>query len=80
MSDRDQDESRRILKQIQGESEVGGLAHRTADRLHDHLTARDADPDDTVEKWGTRIGRAIGALVTVAVIIFVIRALSGTGG
>ncbi|RFC68548.1 MULTISPECIES: hypothetical protein [Mesorhizobium] len=59
-------ESRRILGQIEQEA---GYARR----LKNHLNAADADQDDRIETWGTRIGRTIGFLVTIAVILLFIR-------
>ncbi|MCO5064416.1 MAG: hypothetical protein M9924_08350 [Rhizobiaceae bacterium] len=64
-------ESRRIIGQIEQESGYG----RAAGRLQAHLTAADADQSDAIETWGTRIGRAIGFVVTVVVIILFIRFL-----
>lgn len=62
-------ESRRILGQIEQESGYG----RATRRLRNHLGAADADQDDRIETWGTRIGRAIGFGATIVIILFFIR-------
>jgi hypothetical protein len=63
-------ESRRILDRVAREADSSGLAlvGRTVERTRDHLTAADADGNDWAELWGTRIGRGIAALLTVALI------------
>ncbi len=67
-------ESRRILDRIarDADSSPSPLVSRTAKRTRDHLTASDADPADPIEYWGTRIGRAIGLIVTVGVIVWLV--------
>ena len=69
-------ESRRIIERISRETEAGGLVQRTTRRAQDHLAATDADPADKIEQWGTRIGRAIAALFTIAVIIWALMYLA----
>ncbi|PLP56763.1 hypothetical protein CYK37_23410 [Mesorhizobium loti] len=61
-ADRDSEhESRRILDRIARETEPGGLP---SDRHgHDHS---DFDP---IEYWGTRIGRVLGLVLTIAIVI-----------
>jgi len=61
-------ESRRILGQIEEES---GYARR----LKNHLNAADADQNDRIETWGTRIGRTIGFIATIVIILLFIRYL-----
>lgn len=61
-------ESRRILDRIARETDPAGFADRAVLRARGHLEARDADHGDWAELWGTRIGRTVGALITVAVI------------
>lgn len=65
-------ESRRIIERVSREIEAGGFVQRTAQRAQNHLSATDADPDDRIEQWGTRIGRLIAALVTIAAIVSVL--------
>ena len=68
----DERESRRILERVAREAEAGGIVQRTTRRAQDHLAATDVDPGDRIEQWGTRIGRLIAALVSIAVIVAVI--------
>lgn len=67
-------ESRRILDRVAREADSGAspLVSRTTRRVHDHLTAADADPADRIEYWGTRIGRAIGLVVTIGLIVWLV--------
>jgi hypothetical protein len=65
-------ESRRTLDRIASETDPGGFAGRTVLRARDHREASDAD---WAEVWGTRIGRAIGILITVAVIAWALSLL-----
>ena len=64
-------ESRRILDRVAREGQAG-LLGRSAARAQGHLSAADADQNDPIEVWGTRIGRAIGILVIVAFFIWLI--------
>jgi len=63
-------ESRRILDRVAREE--AGLLGRSASRARGHLTAADADQNDRIEVWGTRIGRAIGILVIVAFCVWLV--------
>ena len=64
-------ESRRILDRVARE-EQSGLLGRSAARAQGHFAAVDADQNDRIEVWGTRIGRAIGILVIVAFFVWLI--------
>ena len=68
----DERESRRILERVAREAEGAGIVQRAAQRAQNHLAATDVDPDDKIEQWGTRIGRSIAALVSIAVIAAVL--------
>ena len=70
--DEDQRESRRILERVGRESEAGSLAARTARRARDHVTAVDADRDDWTEVWGTRIGRVLGIVIVLMLMLWLI--------
>lgn len=66
-------ESRRILDRVAREAEGGGsLISRTAQRVRGHMTAEDADKADWAEYWGTRIGRGLGILFVVALLVWFI--------
>jgi hypothetical protein len=72
--DENRTESRRILDRVSREAEAGGRSaiDRAAKRAGDHLAARDVDRDDWAEYWGTRIGRTIGAVFLVGVIVWLV--------
>jgi hypothetical protein len=65
-------ESRRILDRVGHEAEAGGasIVKRTVRRAQDHVSAADAEADDPIEVWGTRIGRTLGMAVTIGLIIW----------
>jgi hypothetical protein len=65
-------ESRRILKGIAGEAEVSGTSFvdRMAQRTRDHLNAADADPSDRIDYIGTRIGRVLGPVIAIALVVW----------
>ncbi len=63
-------ESRRILERVARDAQSNGLLGRTMDRARNHIGAADADQRDRIEVWGTRIGRAIGAVVVCALLFW----------
>jgi len=64
-------ESRRILERVAREEPSGmGLLGRGAERARGHLAADDADQNDWIEIWGTRIGRALGMVAIVAFLVW----------
>lgn len=68
-----QDESRRILDRVTRESEAApSLLGSATKRMRDHLSAADTDPADRIEYWGTRVGRGLGLLITLAIIVALI--------
>ena len=74
-------ESRRILERVSQEAESGGrsVVDRAARRARDHVTAADVDQDDWVEYGGTRIGRTLGALALVGLIVWLVLYLARGG-
>ena len=66
------EESRRILDRIARESDGGSLMARTTQRAHDHLTAADADRSDWIEHLGTRIGRILGLVITIGLVVWLV--------
>lgn len=70
-------ESRRILERIEHEnvSTGGNWFLRTATRARVHFSGADKEKDDPIELWGTRIGRAIGFVIFVALVIVFVRAV-----
>jgi hypothetical protein len=72
---RDNDnESRRIVERVARETDPGGTSFiaRTAKGAHDHITAADADRSDPIEYWGTRIGRALGLIIAIGLLIWLV--------
>ncbi|RLP26376.1 hypothetical protein D8676_09965 [Mesorhizobium sp. YM1C-6-2] len=67
-------ESRRILDRVSREAESGGrsVIDRAARRARDHVTAADVDHEDWVEYWGTRIGRILGLVLLVGLIVWLV--------
>jgi hypothetical protein len=70
-------ESRRILDRVAREADSHGLAllGRTVERTRTHLSAGDAEQGDWIELWGTRIGRTIGAVLTIALLAWAVSVL-----
>lgn len=67
-------EAERTLRRVDMEAEALGTSTlaRTANRARDHLNASDADPDDPIEVWGTRIGRIGGAIFAIILVLWLI--------
>jgi len=65
-------ESKRILERVSREAESG--ARSTVDhavqRARDHVSDADVDQRDPIEYWGTRIGRVLGIVVAVGLIVW----------
>ncbi|TYC53718.1 hypothetical protein FMN50_14845 [Rhodobacterales bacterium] len=71
------DEKRRkeaieTLHKAQAESETvaGSTFVRIADRTKGHLGAADKDPNDPIEVWGSRIGRGLGVIFAIGLVIY----------
>lgn len=58
-----QTESRRIIERTAAESDASMMR-----RARDHMTGGDADENDHIEVWGTRIGRWLGLVLLVYLI------------
>ena len=70
-------ESRRILDRVAREEHSAlGFLGRGTERARGHLNADDADQNDWIEVWGTRIGRIIGMLIVAAFLVWVVFYLS----
>lgn len=67
-------ESEQILARIKLESGSGVKTALTRgfNESRDHIKARDSDSDDPVEVWATRTGRALGLIIMVAMIVWLI--------
>jgi hypothetical protein len=79
--DDDDAESRRILRRIAGESEPGGgsFAARAAKGTLDRVLARDADRSDAIEYWGTRVGRVLGLVLALGLMVWLVVFLTRGG-
>lgn len=72
-----QAESKSILDRIKREagSDAATFLGGTARRTGEHLAAHDADPDDRIELWGTRIGRMLGLVIMIGLFVWLILTL-----
>lgn len=62
-------EARRILKQIDQEVDPSrSMLERSGKRVRDHMSAADADQDDSSELWGTRVGRVLSLVLLVVLV------------
>ena len=62
----DESESRSILKRLAGETDAGSAARAVPPE------GQAPQPDyDPIEYWGTRIGRGLGLVITVALIAWI---------
>ena len=68
-------ESKRILERVARESETIGTSSvkRVAERVKGHLSAQDTDENQWAELWGKRIGRTLGAVFVIVLIIHLLR-------
>ncbi|WP_321334025.1 hypothetical protein [Breoghania sp.] len=68
-------EAQQALERVQGDSETLGTSSftRVAERTRDHFSARDKQAeDDPIEVWGTRIGRGLGFVFAIALVIYLV--------
>jgi len=70
-----QAESRRILERLAREAEADGVPARLARRGRDQPGAGDQDNEDWAEYWGTRIGRGLGVVLLVGLLIWIVLSL-----
>ena len=70
----DDSESRRIIERVANESGPGGTSFitRAAKGARDHVTAAEADRSDPIEVWGTRIGRTLGLIFALGLLIWLV--------
>ena len=64
--------ARRDLNRVGAESDTIGssAAARMATKIENRFKASDVDPDDPIEVWGTRIGRGLGLLFAIALVLY----------
>ncbi|MCO4317448.1 hypothetical protein M8997_009660 [Phyllobacterium sp. 21LDTY02-6] len=73
--DKNDNDAARILDRVARESSSDGRS--LASRTRGHFSARDADPADSIEVWGTRIGRLLGLLVLIAMFVWLMASIFG---
>ncbi len=63
-------EAERILSRAELDSETVGSSSlaRSAQKTRDHFLGKDTDPDDPIEKWGTRIGRLLSIVIVLVLV------------
>ena len=66
------DEARRDLERLGSQGEVVGTSAmaRAAKKAGDHLSGADAPENDPIEIWGTRIGRGLGVVFFIGLVIY----------
>lgn len=68
-----QEEAQRILDRLEREQTgAEGIVRRGFFRTTQHLAAADAPENDPIELWATRVGRGLGFLITLAIIVWLI--------
>ncbi|RLL73562.1 hypothetical protein D8666_15485 [Ochrobactrum soli] len=68
-----QEEARRILERLEREQTgAEGIVRRGFARTATHLAAGDTPENDRIELWATRIGRTLGLLITLAIIVWLV--------
>ena len=79
--DSNEAEAKRILDRVVEESETVGASsmRRVAERMSDHLGAADVDENTWAEVWGTRIGRTLGLIFVIVLIVYLLQTYVFTG-
>ncbi|MBL4786857.1 MAG: hypothetical protein JKY49_15700 [Cohaesibacteraceae bacterium] len=64
--------SDQILRRVDAESEQIGTSSfaRVANKAKDHFSAVDIDEKDSIEVWGTRLGRGLALIVMFFLIYY----------
>jgi len=67
-------EALHTLDRVGAESETvaGSTFVRMAERAKSHMSAADKEEDDRIEVWGTRIGRTLGLLFAIGLVIYLL--------
>ena len=64
-------ESEKILDRVAQDTE--GVGTSSMKRVAGHFSAKDADAEKWSEVWGTRIGRSLGLIAFIVLIIHLVR-------
>ena len=67
------EEARRALRNVERDAETLGTSSFV--RVANHLTAKDADPQDMAELWGKRVARGLSLIAFVILAIWLVRYL-----
>ena len=59
--------------EVVGTSTLARMARHTGERLEAHFGGADADPNDAIEVWGRRIGRGLGLIFAVVLVVHLVR-------
>lgn len=62
-------ESREALRRVE-QGEVAGTSAFV--RAADHMRANDADAEDPMEVWGTRIGRGLAVVFAIGLVVWLV--------
>ncbi|MGX8011293.1 hypothetical protein ACVDG8_021165 [Mesorhizobium sp. ORM8.1] len=75
------EESRRILERVARETAPGGTPFvvRAAKDARDRMTAADAYRADPIEYWGTRVGRTLGFIIAIGLLVWLVYAATRGG-
>ncbi len=67
--------AKEALKRVELDSETAGTSSlvRMAEKSRAHFSADDANQDDRVEVWGRRIGRGLGLIFLIGLIVYLVR-------
>lgn len=70
--DEEAERALRDLNRVSAEADTIGTssAARMATKVSDRFKATDADQDDAIEMWGTRIGRGLGLIAFIGLAIY----------
>lgn len=79
---KDDDTVRQAKRTLDRIGEEGGLSatpvmKSAANSVRDHFTAEDADKNDRVEVWGTRIARGLAVLAFAGLVLWMVGQVSG---
>lgn len=74
-----QRESRRILDRVAREADSSGFATlgSAVDAMRRQANAKTPHDVDPIEYWGTKIGRGLGLVITVAIIVWLVAYVLG---
>lgn len=67
-------EAKRVLDRVSRESETIATSSfaRVARQATDHMAGADADQNDKAEVWGRRIGRGLGVVAALVLLVMLI--------